>query len=355
MRILNRQEILDILVGCTILGTGGGGSLKSGTEAVEEALAAGLEFKMLDFSEVEDEKYYVNPYFTGTIVPEGQQVACTGNELPDAVKALEKYMNVDFHGVVSIEYGGGNTGTAMAAAAKLGKFIVDADAAGRAVPELQFSTYYVRNQPIDPMALTTVFGDEMIVQKATTDPRAEAIARFVAVGSGGLVGTADHPIVGANLKTSVIPNALSYAESVGRARREAEENGTDPIEAILRAGNGKLLFQGTVTNKSNWWLEDGFTLGNIYLTDAKDGGEVRVWYKNENMVCWKNDEVVLTCPDLICVVETATGMPVTNPNCTEGKELSILGFKCHDLWREERGIDILNPKFFGFDMEIKDL
>mgnify|MGYP000429428083 CR=1 FL=1 len=37
MKKLTLQEIKDTLVGCTILGTGGGGSLESGLEAVEKA------------------------------------------------------------------------------------------------------------------------------------------------------------------------------------------------------------------------------------------------------------------------------------------------------------------------------
>ena len=61
MRTLNKQEIMDILIGCTILGTGGGGALKEGIEAVERELAAGKEFKLLDFSEIRDDGYYVNP------------------------------------------------------------------------------------------------------------------------------------------------------------------------------------------------------------------------------------------------------------------------------------------------------
>ena len=46
MKKLTLQEIKDTLVGCTILGTGGGGSLESGLEAVEKAWNAGHEFKL---------------------------------------------------------------------------------------------------------------------------------------------------------------------------------------------------------------------------------------------------------------------------------------------------------------------
>ena len=84
-------------------------------------------------------------------------------------------MGVAFDGLVSIEYGGGNTGEAMAAAAHLGKYMVDADAAGRAVPELQFSTYYVMEQPITPFSVTTQYGDVVIVKKVDSDELVDII------------------------------------------------------------------------------------------------------------------------------------------------------------------------------------
>ena len=43
MRKLDYQEVSDILTGCTILGTGGGGSLQSGLAAVEKEFGEGKE------------------------------------------------------------------------------------------------------------------------------------------------------------------------------------------------------------------------------------------------------------------------------------------------------------------------
>lgn len=353
MKKLTLQEIKDTLVGCTILGTGGGGSLESGLEAVEKAWNAGHEFKLLSFDEINDDSYYANPYYCGSIVPKGDTSQKCGDEIATSVKALEEYMGVQFEGLVSIEYGGGNTGAVMAAAARTGKYIVDADAAGRAVPELQFSTYYVTENPITPFSVGTSFGDMAIVTNVENDARAEALSRYMAIGSGGLVGMTDHPIKGDKLRHAVIPNALTYAATVGRAQREAVERGSDPIQAILDTGKGKLLFQGTVTGESEWGIKEGFTVGTIHI--AGEGAFAhqtsKIWYKNENMVMWIDDKVNLTCPDLICVVEKATGYPITNPNCVEGMEVAVLGFHCHELWTRERALEILNPRFFGFDMD----
>ena len=38
MRELNREDLMNILLGCTILGTGGGGSLEEGISNIDEAL-----------------------------------------------------------------------------------------------------------------------------------------------------------------------------------------------------------------------------------------------------------------------------------------------------------------------------
>lgn len=353
MRTLNLREVEDILVGCTILGTGGGGSLDEGLEAVRRAFKKGYEFKLLDFSEVCDDKYYINPYFCGSVSLKEEKKELS-NELVMAVEALEEYMGLKFDGVVSIEYGGGNTGQAMAAAAELGKYIVDCDAAGRAVPELQFSTYFVTDRPIYPFSVTTRFGDVGIFPRVRDDARAEALSRFMAVGSEGSVGMADHPIKGNLLKESVIPNALSYAGRVGKAQREALEYEKNPIDEIISAAGGVLLFEGAV-NDAQWEKKDGFTLGTICIdgADRFKGDSLKIWYKNENMVSWKNDEPYVTCPDLICVVESISGYPITNPNCKNGDKVSVLGFESHDLWKTEKGLSILNPRFFGFDMDCR--
>lgn len=355
MRILTEQEVIDVLVGCTILGTGGGGSLEEGILSVNKAFKDGKTFKLLDFSEIDEHKYYINPYFCGCIRPDSKNkdaVKPSHTHLVSAVITLEEYMKINFHGIVSIEYGGGNTAHAMVTAAYLDKYIVDADAAGRAVPELQFSTYFITNQPIYPFSISTAYDDKVIVPFAADDERAEALSRWMAVGSGGFVGMADHPIIGTKLLHSVIPNALSYAETIGKARRLAVDEGKNPISAILKAGKGKLLFEGEVASETCWEIKEGFTIGTVHLTDRR-GETFKIWYKNENMIAWKNDQICLTCPDLICTVNTETGYPITNPNCKAGDKISVLAFESHPLWKSEKGLSILNPRFFGFDIDFK--
>jgi DUF917 family protein len=357
MKKLTLQEATDILVGCTILGTGGGGDLSKGIQLVKEVLENGKEIKMLDFDEIDDENFYVNPYYCGSLSPEDEEEIKKPQEEYDeydeavlAVESLEEYMDVKFDGVVSIEYGGGNTASAMATAAKMDKCIVDCDAAGRAVPELQFSTYGIKKYPIYPFSVATKYGDAVIFPKVLSDERAEALSRNMAVVTDNMVAMADHPIKGSELKTSVIPSALSYAGMVGKAQREAVENGEDPIQKIIDVSEGYELFRGKVAEGTEWAIKNGFTTGTILIDGIGEykSQNFKIWYRNENMVSWKNGEVYVTCPDLICVLKNKTGYPITNPNCKEGEEVAVLGFKAHDLCRSEDGLKLLNPGFFGF-------
>ena len=69
MRTLNRENLLDILYGCTILGTGGGGSLDEGIEMIDEALNLGKEFKLASFDDLKPDDIIGTPYACGAISP----------------------------------------------------------------------------------------------------------------------------------------------------------------------------------------------------------------------------------------------------------------------------------------------
>ncbi len=173
MKLLKKEDLEDILYGCTILGTGGGGSLEKGLRKVEEALNSGKEFKLASLEEIPPESFIACPYYCGAISPLLPEVEAKYSNLPKikeepalvAFKALEEYLGKDFYGVISTELGGANTAIALYVASMLGKCIVDADPAGRSVPELQHTTFYINSIPIAPMAVVNEFGETAIFVK----------------------------------------------------------------------------------------------------------------------------------------------------------------------------------------------
>jgi len=357
VRELDLQVLEDILKGCTILGTGGGGSFERGFETVKKDFENRKSFRLIGLDEVPDETLVATPYHCGAIRPtdattESEHVRRTEEPSPlVAFRALERYMSKKFFAAISTELGGGNTATALSVAANQGIPIVDADPAGRSVPELVHTTFFVEGVPITPMAVATDVGDIVIIPQVVDDFRAEAIARAIAVVSGGHAGVVDHPVTGKRLKTTVIPGAISYAETLGKALREARASGANVIEAIVNAGKGYALFEGTVKDDCKWEIKEGFTYGDILLAGkgVYEGQEFDIWFKNENIIAWLDGEVYITAPDLICVLESKTGEPITNPNCKQGMNVSVVGFSAPEQWRTAKGLEVLGPAHFGFD------
>ncbi|AHF80978.1 DUF917 domain-containing protein [Thermococcus paralvinellae] len=350
MRVLTEQDLKDLIEGCTVLGTGGGGEPKEGWELIERELKAGREFKLVSLEEIPDNGIVPMPYFVGSLSDEKVKSVYEEGEAVRSYRLLEEFMRKEFAGVISTELGGANTAVALATAARLGKPIVDGDPAGRSVPELQHTTYYIVGINIAPFSVVTPFGDEMIVSKVKDDFQAEKIVRSIAASLRTNVGVTSHPIRGKELRNSVVKNAISYALSLGRALRTAREEGTDPINALLEAGNGFLLFKG-IAVKSTWEDKNGFTIGEFELEGIEEfkGETYRVWFKNENLISWRNGEIDVTIPDLISVL-TPEGYPVTNPHVKEGKEYIVVGFPAPELWRTPKGLEVFGPAYLGLNI-----
>jgi len=360
MKTLNRQDLYDILYGCTILGTGGGGNLAEGLKLIDEDIRNGREFKLIGLDEVPDDAMVASPYQAGSISPltEEERKKYEGlkqiDEMPALVafKALGRFMGQSFYACIATELGGHNTAVALSVAAKLGIPIVDADPAGRSVPELQHSTMYINGVSIAPLAVANKFGDVVILEKVANHLRAEALVRAMAVVSQNSVGVTDHPVNGKRLKTAVIPGSISYAQRIGRALREAREKGEDPAVRIAEAGNGYVLFRGKVKHFT-WEDSAGFTLGETYIEGQGEysGDEYRIWYKNENIIAWKNGRIHVTVPDLICTLDGRTGNPITNPNFEQGMEVTVIGLPSPEQWTTEKGLETFGPRHFGYDIE----
>ncbi|MEA1963730.1 MAG: DUF917 domain-containing protein [Candidatus Aerophobetes bacterium] len=358
MQSLNEQELEDLIRGCAILGAGGGGSSRRGLEMIQTELGESREFKLVNLKEVPDEVEVASPYICGSLSPkEGSgNSQDEGTECLKAFEALEEYLGQEFFAAIPTEIGGENTAVALAVAARRGIPIVDADPAGRSVPELQHTTFYIKDVPIAPLAVATAKGDVIILKEVADDFRAEAIVRAIAVASGNRAGVADHPIKGEKLKESLIPGTLSRALAIGSAVRKACSSGTNPVESAIIAGKGYLLFKGGVAQAS-WETKEGFTIGEL-LVSGKDyylGHQYRIQYKNENIISWFDEEPDVTVPDLICVLDPEMGEAIMNPTGKEGMEVAVIGYPAPEIWRSPGGLELFGPKHFDYKVPYRPI
>lgn len=372
MKTLTKQDMLDLLAGAGILGCGGGGSAQSGRKLIDAIYDSGKQFTLMDPQEIPDDKHFciiaqvgggvgkeiaekLKPYLAAS--SRQNHVEVLTSTVQKAVSELEALMGVQFFTYVPSEIGPGNTILPMYFAALHGKPAIDADACGRAKPEMSLSTTNIAGISVSPMAMANAIGDVMIVKRAADDYRGEDIARYMSVVSGGMISVARAPSSAASYKRGIVPNSISRCIRLGSVVRESKEKEQDPVEAILESDPDCVrLFHG----KAKSWTrkeEGGFMWGDVKVQGAGDfrGRRMRIWYKNEYLITWVNDKIYATCPDSITIVSSSTGEGLTGwtPNLKKqfGMDVDVLGFKAHDLWRTERGIDLFGPKHFGYNIK----
>jgi DUF917 family protein len=246
----------------------------------------------------------------------------------------------------------------MYMAALTGKAIVDGDTVGRSVPEVVHSTFTLCSVPITPFVIATPFGDLMLVTRVLNDRRAEDIDRFMAVASGGGVTVIDHPITGERLRKSIILNSISKSIEVGRSIREAREGRISPIETLLRSTGGYILFLGEIDEVVRE-DRDGFIWGNVRLrgSDKFKDQIYEIWFKNENLVTWLDGKPHVTCPDLVSVIDPETAQALSNwgEDLARGRRVAVIGIRAPDIWRTKAGLDILGPRYFGYNIEYRPI
>lgn len=362
-------DVRDFVRGCTFLGTGGGGGPSLGLKLLLEDLERFDEIAVDDPQDVRDDAWVCTPYLMGSIAPKSPEalekmaemglaktIGMADRKLVLAVLELERYAGVTIDAIVPIELGGANTPAPIDVALSLGKKIVNGDYAGRAIPEISQITTYLEDKPTHPTPYVDEWGNVTIVKNAINYLMAESIGKMISVAAFGLVGGAGLLMTGKEMKKVVIPGTLTECYEIGKALREAAQKGEDPAEEVAKRMRGWVLFKGKVTKK-DWEDREGYLWGTntIEGMDGFRGKEFKIFYKNENHVTWLDGKPYVTSPDIIEVIDAKKGEPITNTDISEGDVVSVLGLKAREPFRSPKGLDILGPKHFGYDIEYRPI
>jgi DUF917 family protein len=196
-------------------------------------------------------------------------------------------------------------------------------------------------------------GNTMFLESAT-NAWSEAFARAAVLASGANAAMALYPMTGAQAKQWLVRGALTAAENIGRAIREARAAHTSPVDAVLALQNGVLLFTGKVeeVDRRN---ERGWTMGVAELSGIgdDDGHVMSVHFQNENLAATRDGAVIATSPDLIMAMELDTGAPIPAEEIRYGYRVAIIGLPADQHWRTEAGIELAGPRRFGYDMDYR--
>lgn len=365
VRVLSEQELTDMMLGASIQASRSSNTAGM-VKRIKDAVAQGKVFKMISLADV--------PPDWLTVVPSGiggggaweyvrertakQNLETVQDPMILAVNTLSAHLGRKFQGVVRSEAGGA-TLTALMVASALDIPVVDGCMTGRAVPEMQQSTTFIHGLLGAPAALVTRWGDTVVLDAAVDDYRLEDLARAVAMASGGSAQMASNVMSGADLQRGVIPGAFSQAILFGKTVREANEQGQDPIAALLKVSGGYKLFQGQVT-KSDIKGDRGFNWGDVEIegTGAYSGHSYKVFVKNENILTWLDGKPDAMSPDFISNLDPHTGDTLSGQGLGAypvGAEVVMVGIPASPLWRNAKGIEVIGPRHFGFDFDYQPI
>jgi DUF917 family protein len=337
------DDVHALAMGCAVLGTGGGGHTYESELVTLQALEEHGDVELVGLDALDPD---------GIVMPLGNIGAPTvsleklpsGEEGPRVRAHVEELLGKPVVAVMASEIGGSNGLLPVAYAAQLGVPLLDADAMGRAFPEVQMVSMHVAGLHPDLIVLCDVVGN-LVSIRATSGEWAERVARNVTVAFGGTSLMADFVMTAAQARGAIIEGTVTQAIGIGRAMLDAD----DPVGALVAEVDAVRLIEGKVVDIERR-TTGGFVRGSAVVegTGHDSGRVLRLEIQNENLAAFEDGEVLACVPDLITVVDAQAGTAVATELLRYGQRVAVLAFGCDPLWRTPRGLEVAGPRAFGY-------
>lgn len=370
MTVLNHEDIKNILIGATFMASGGGGPLD-------------LALSMLEQCKEESVTLY-----DSSILKEGEQVvvvAAMGQ--PEAIKEQDfgsilnhtysyikeqaKKSDKNIVGCVPVEYGGFNTFAPIYLALQHPEIrLLDADGAGRAVPGLDTTFLALKQCSLTPMTMADEAGDNIFMDTAGNIDTSfmENVCRSICTEPlfGSISGLAGWIMDRETLQQAALEGDLKKALRIGLCLRTYQElpiKDTDVFSYMQKtlgkeseiAGTEESSFVKCIGSNQNGCtcrLVDakkptkeegtpGFDVSTFTLEITRGARQPEKWllrYINETLEIEKDGVPFMTAPDIICMVDDKTGMPLSNDYISKNwsefqyREVSFGIMKVNEKW-----------------------
>ncbi|XOV79998.1 MAG: DUF917 domain-containing protein [Aestuariibacter sp.] len=347
------NDLDDLILGAVFLATGGGGDPYVPQLLTRQALEKFGPVNLIAAAELAD---------TDTVVTVGGVGAPTVSlellpSIDECVNPLNAFVtqtNTDLTALASFEIGGANSLVPIIAAAATGLPVIDGDGMGRALPEAQMMTYAIKGVCPTPAFACDYEGNITRFSTRTTATYERHI-RALAMSSGGMITTVEHPMTGKQLKDAIIPGTVSFSIQLGKVLRQHRGSAAKMLPHLQRLfgnslyGHCELLMCGKVTDKATRII-NGYDIGEATLLDFDvPDRKMKIDIKNEYLRASIDDRIVTTVPDLIVVVDHETCQPINAERLQYGQRVAVFAIGCPAFFRTELALQAVAPSCFGFD------
>jgi hypothetical protein len=325
-------------LGCAVLGSGGGGDTEVAALQAVAAIGAHGPVEVVGVEDLPPDDL-VMPVAGWGAPTVGIEKLGSGEEGRHLAEAVTRWFGRPVAAVMAGEIGGGNGVWPVALAAELGLPLVDADGMGRAFPEGPMVSMHVAGRSPAPVFLADDHGN-VITVSPVDEHFYERIVRHLVVACGGTLPGADYVMTGEEARTATIPGTVSLGLRLGHALADAG------LPGLVEASGGVVVATGTVADVERR-TTGGFARGVVTIDDG-GAAPVRVHVQNENLLVERDGAPLAIVPDLIVLVDEATGRAVSTERVRFGQRLAVLGIPCAPVWRTPAGLAVAGPRVFDY-------
>ena len=351
LTFVDKKSLNAIALGGAVLGSGGGGDPYVGRLMTSQSIGESGSVKVIDIESLPDEALILPIAMMGAPTVMVEKFP-SGNEFAQLIPLIEKLLTKPVSAILCAEAGGLNSTIPFVAASKLGLPIIDGDAMGRAFPELQMVTFTLGGISATPMAMVDEKGNGCTFD-TISNVWTEKLARAITIQMGGSAMCSLYPVTAKQCKDYLIRGSLSLIHHIGNI---IEKHSFNAYQLLVKELNGKHLFQGRVRDVERR-SEGGWNRGIVKLEGTGEfvNRDAKIDFQNEFLVAMEGDTILATTPDLICVFDANTGAPVTAETIKYGLAVNVLGLPCDPIWRSEKALDIIGPRYFKYDIDYQPL
>lgn len=329
MRKLSYDNIVEVIWGATLMGGGGGGSMKNGLDMLHKYMAD---------HHLEKEDVHINLLSVDEMDADAYAAVTAGMGAPTAIKDVDfsvyatnafnllsdmaQQMDRKITYSMAVELGGFNTFVPMLISLVQDIPFVDTDGAARAVPALNTLLLHVNGNDTSPLAMADGYDGTTECNKVTIalkDPKdakmAELLGRDILHDFGkNMSGLSGWMMKRDAIKKSLPAGTVSLSGAIGAVLREQSID--KKFDALNQKGIVKCreVARGPVVGGENK-QGAGFDYGYLEIKDL-NGSLWRVDFQNENLVVssggGKIGDVLMTAPDIIACYNADTKQPLTN-------------------------------------------
>lgn len=355
MEFIEESHLEDLALGAVFLATGGGGDPYLPKLLTYETLKKYGPVKLIQPQDLDDDAHVITLGGVGAPTVSLELLPSIEDSL-NTLNAYEAQTGKSVDAVASFEIGGGNSLIPIMAAAGKGIPVLDGDGMARALPEAQMMTYAIFGACPTPAVAYDYEGNITVFNTKTTATYERHI-RSLALASGGMITTAEHPMTGEFVKQSIIPGTLSFSIQLGRVLREYKGNAEgllNPLQNIFEPsiyGECRLLYCGKVTDKATR-IEGGFDIGEAIISDFNHHETpMKISIKNEFLVATIGDRILASVPDLIVLVDYESSTPINAERLRYGQRVAVFAVGCPQVFRSKAALAAVGPKCFGFNFD----